>query len=107
MQGVSAVGVMLLAFALHEMCGQSSASVISIDFGSEWIKVALVKVRHVWLVPPASPYDGPAFFCHPTAWRPHGDSSKQVSCSNARGGGWCCDSAEVMGGEREVGGPLL
>ncbi|KAL5499635.1 hypothetical protein EMCRGX_G011087 [Ephydatia muelleri] len=34
---------MLLALALHEMCGHSSASVISIDFGSEWIKVALVK----------------------------------------------------------------
>ena len=43
---MGAVSLVLLALALHEMCGQSSASVISIDFGSEWIKVALVKVRY-------------------------------------------------------------
>lgn len=52
---LSVVSGVLLALALYEMCGQSSASVISVDFGSEWIKVALVKVRYlkIW---PSLPY---------------------------------------------------
>lgn len=39
----------VLSFSFY--CTQSDAAVISIDFGSEWIKVALVKVATITSVP--------------------------------------------------------
>lgn len=45
------ISLLLVATALCCMYGPTSAAVISIDFGSEWIKVALVKVSaDVWVI---------------------------------------------------------
>lgn len=45
------ISLLLAATALCCMYGPTSAAVISIDFGSEWIKVALVKVSaDVWVI---------------------------------------------------------
>lgn len=43
--------LLLAALALCCVYRQASTAVISIDFGSEWIKVALVKVSvDVWVI---------------------------------------------------------
>lgn len=59
--------LLCLVLVWREEC-RASAAVISIDFSSEWLKIALVKVSVYMKV-----FSSHTFL---TAWSPHGDSLK-------------------------------